>query len=754
MSFPLKEMIDEPPPAPEGESPSNENIVIPPIMMSHRVSVNPYLRHAAEMITLEDAEEDMMFEERRRTSLIHTHHRPAHRVQASAVGGQGSRSGGDSFLDELMQSGGAILHHAAPQQAAPGRVGVGIAATRKLSGLTTSTAAHLASVHEARSNSFAHVSAASGAAPPGSPRTFGDSFTDDGTAGAVASSIVAPGIGPQVLKKLAEAYELACKDLGPAGELIANLCGTSVLTSAPSANGFAATTNDGSRSPSSCSTGGVETPHVVSAAHKQSSFATPLNSSPHHSHQGAMNNNGSSSSEAVHTIMQALLAQPPDLLAHHCVELHLILLRLLEVARQPHHLALVAMQSMASLSPQQIVPFQTTYTMEKVVDDDGMKSINGYLVLEELGRGSCAKVKLAFDAKNSRMVAIKIVRRVDMTVRVGGQTQAQQQYQSLQREIAVMKKLRHKNIVSLYEIIDDPDAEKLYIVMQYVDNGPITTMKGDHCAIIEPILLLRYARHIFAGLMYLHHHKVVHRDIKLENILVSKERVAYLADFGVSDVFGLATSRERRHRKDRKEAQTIEGHKGTVLYMAPELLADGQAENGMAVDMWACGVTLYAALTGELPFKSADDILNARARLKLPHRFGKEWEHLIGRLLSVRPEERPTAVKAHSEAQRMLSNAEKKLAAENAVKNAADMGSKKSSLEIQEGDLDMAFTPVFTAVQKDNSMLQEGRFNRAQLMGVGYYPFALKNDRPPSRRTLKPNACCRMQKRNLPLKMQ
>ena len=100
-------------------------------------------------------------------------------------------------------------------------------------------------------------------------------------------------------------------------------------------------------------------------------------------------------------------------------------------------------------------------------------------------------------------------------------------------EVAVMKKLRHKNIVTLHEVIDDPEAEKLYLVMQYVDKGPIATVQRDGtCTVrISPDRLAHVGRQVAAGLEYLHSKGVVHRDVKPENLLVDSNDRVFLADF-------------------------------------------------------------------------------------------------------------------------------------------------------------------------------------------------------------------------------
>lgn len=106
----------------------------------------------------------------------------------------------------------------------------------------------------------------------------------------------------------------------------------------------------------------------------------------------------------------------------------------------------------------------------------GRKTINEYQVLEEIGRGQHGKVKLAQDNRDLRMVAIKIIPRLSKTRRLG-KVSAVDPQQNTKREIAILKKIRHENIVALLEVIDDPELQKIYMVLEYVERGEMTWRK-------------------------------------------------------------------------------------------------------------------------------------------------------------------------------------------------------------------------------------------------------------------------------------
>ncbi|ORC88592.1 putative protein kinase [Trypanosoma theileri] len=321
--------------------------------------------------------------------------------------------------------------------------------------------------------------------------------------------------------------------------------------------------------------------------------------------------------------------------------------------------------SVSNASMTALAPARLTDKLNVVRNEAGTKCINNYQIIKELGRGSCGKVQLAYDVENTSLVAIKQVRRVDTRIRVGGQTTAQMQFHAFQREIAVMKKLRHKNIVPLYEVIDDPNAKKVYLVMMYVDRGPIARIKCDPsgdlssevCTPIPKGLLASYARQILSGLEYLHNHKVVHRDIKPENILVNRNGQAYLSDFGVSEVFDNNARERLEHMMQESMAAsrtfggnqygaTIQGTKGTMLFIAPELWR-GDRSFAKPVDMWAFGVTLYILLTGKLPFCTLDDIMDP-ALPEIPTTYGIEWASLLRGLLNRDPNKRLSVTDARA----------------------------------------------------------------------------------------------------------
>ncbi|KAL5337025.1 kinase-like domain-containing protein [Aspergillus crustosus] len=123
------------------------------------------------------------------------------------------------------------------------------------------------------------------------------------------------------------------------------------------------------------------------------------------------------------------------------------------------------------LHPTHLQPPKETHTAE--VDRDivtGNKVINQYEILEELGRGEHGKVKLGRHVTTRQKVAIKIVQRYSKRRRLGRLGNAEDK---VKKEVAILKKARHPNVVSLLEVIDDPNRQKVYIVLEFVENGEI-----------------------------------------------------------------------------------------------------------------------------------------------------------------------------------------------------------------------------------------------------------------------------------------
>ncbi|XP_013880676.1 calcium/calmodulin-dependent protein kinase kinase 1b isoform X2 [Austrofundulus limnaeus] len=249
------------------------------------------------------------------------------------------------------------------------------------------------------------------------------------------------------------------------------------------------------------------------------------------------------------------------------------------------------------------LPRQPTIETKRVsiTDIDDCIQMNQYKLKTEIGKGSYGVVKLAWNEDSEQYYAMKVVSKKKLLKQCGflrrppssGSNsdlfcKAWQPLERVYREIAILKKLDHPNVVKLVEVLDDPDEDGLHMAFELVTKGPVIEVPTDETLTEEQALF--YFRDVVLGIEYLHYHKIIHRDIKPSNLLLGDDGHVKIADFGVSNEFEGADA-------------LLSSSAGTPAFMAPEMMSDQQQSfSGKALDVWAMGVTLYCFVFGKCPF--------------------------------------------------------------------------------------------------------------------------------------------------------
>ena len=247
-----------------------------------------------------------------------------------------------------------------------------------------------------------------------------------------------------------------------------------------------------------------------------------------------------------------------------------------------------------------------------------------YRLDRQLGQGGFSWVFAGHHDTDGTPVAVKV-----LTPRYAGDPQFQRRFRN---ETEVAKRLEHPNIVRIHEVGIHGDIVYFAMDLHPESLGTLLAREGP----LPEARLLAIARDITSALSYAHAQQVVHRDIKVDNILLAADGRAILTDFGIARVAtaGGATGTGPN--------MTI----GTPHYISPEQ-AQGRPVDGRA-DLYALGVTLYKAATGELPFRSSDWFELARMHVEEPptpptsHRadLSGRFERVMLRCLAKHPDDR------------------------------------------------------------------------------------------------------------------
>nr|ALE20551.1 AMPK [Leptinotarsa decemlineata] len=244
--------------------------------------------------------------------------------------------------------------------------------------------------------------------------------------------------------------------------------------------------------------------------------------------------------------------------------------------------------------------------------------IGHYILGKTLGVGTFGKVKMGEHQLTKHKVAVKILNRQKIkSLDVVGK---------IRREIQNLKLFRHPHIIKLYQVISTPTD--IFMIMEYVSGGELFDYIVKHGKLHEHEAR-RFFQQIISGVDYCHRHMIVHRDLKPENLLLDHNMHVKIADFGLSNMM--------------MDGEFLRTSCGSPNYAAPEVIS-GKLYAGPEVDIWSCGVILYALLCGTLPFDD-EHVPTLFRKIKagifpIPEYLNKQVVNLLCQMLQIDPMKR------------------------------------------------------------------------------------------------------------------
>lgn len=254
----------------------------------------------------------------------------------------------------------------------------------------------------------------------------------------------------------------------------------------------------------------------------------------------------------------------------------------------------------------EVVKSREEYTVKNYIDPYRRAVPFKWRMIEQIGKGSYGVVYKAVREDGNGLLAVKIIKVQRELISV------------LESEVAVMRDLKHVNLVSYYGA--EVRGDEVVILMEYCSEG---TLEGICVEGMDTALVRKCTHSLLEAVAFIHAHHIVHRDIKPANIFLSRSSVLKLGDFGCA----------RRLRGTDTAVGELKHTAGTLNYMAPEVLNYGGESGekgayrgyGRAVDIWSVGCVIIHMLTGHIPWE------------------GYQWFHIV---IKVGKGERPSYGKA------------------------------------------------------------------------------------------------------------
>jgi len=262
-----------------------------------------------------------------------------------------------------------------------------------------------------------------------------------------------------------------------------------------------------------------------------------------------------------------------------------------------------------------------------------------YILGQTIGEGEFGKVKMGWKKDSTVQVAIKLIRKESLA---GNNTRLPKIY----REISILRELQHPNIVRLHEFVET--ERHMGIILEYASGGELFDYILNHRYLKDPAARRLFAQ-LVSGVGYLHKKGIVHRDLKLENLLLDRNKHIIITDFGFANTFdpadelsedaeGRISDKDyiKRHGFDKvipwqdgregghRRGDLMQTSCGSPCYAAPELVVSDGLYTGRKVDVWSCGVILVSRIPSRvlLPMLTST-VRNASRLLTLRRRSRK-----------------------------------------------------------------------------------------------------------------------------------